>query len=192
MRVLPHLTLLAAAVGAYEALVRGALTLDLGVGRRVRALGPIDVTIAAPPETVFDVIAAPYLGKTPRALQAKLAVLERGSDMVLAAHYTRVGRRTATTVETVRFERPDRVSFRLLRGPVPHVTESYELRAAPPGTDLRYTGELGTDLWRLGRWWGDRVATPWEHAVRQSLEGVRAEAERRPARRRAAEPPRSS
>jgi hypothetical protein len=184
MRALPRLTLLATAVGAYEALVRGALTLDIGIGRRVRALGPIDVTIAAPPETVFDVIAAPYLGKTPRALQAKLAVLERGTDMVLAAHYTRVGRRTATTVETVRFERPDRVSFRLVRGPVPHVTESYELRAAPHGTDLRYTGELGTDLWRLGRWWGDRVATPWEHAVRQSLGGVRAEAERRATHRR--------
>ena len=47
--------------------------------------------------------------------------------MVLAAHYTRSGRLTTTTVETVRFERPERIWFRLLRGPVPHVLERFEL-----------------------------------------------------------------
>ena len=171
-----------AAVAGYEGLVRGALTIDLGIGRRRRPLGPIVITIAAPRESVFDVIAAPYLGKTPRSLGAKLRVLERGTDMVLAAHYTQVGRRITTTVETVRFRRPDLVAFRLLRGPVPSVVESYELRASSTGTELRYTGELGTDLWRLGRWWGDRVAAPWERAVRNSLEGIRAEAERRAGR----------
>ena len=121
------LILAGAAAGGYALLVRGALTLDLGIGRRVRPLGPIARTIAAPPETVFDVIAAPYLGRTPRALAGKLEVWERSSDMALAAHFTQAGRFTTTTVETVRFQRPHRVSFRLLRGPVPHVTETYEL-----------------------------------------------------------------
>jgi hypothetical protein len=169
----------AGAVAAYEALVRGALTVDLGVGRRLRALGPIEVSIAARPELVFDVIATPYLKKTPRALHSKLNVLERGTDMVVAAHHTQVGRRTATTVETVRFQRPGLVSFRLLRGPVPHVLESYELREVSGGTELRYTGELGTDLWRFGSWWGDRVATAWERAVWESVESIRSESERR-------------
>jgi polyketide cyclase/dehydrase/lipid transport protein len=170
----------AAAAGAgYALLVRGALTLDLGLGRRVRPLGPIELMIAAPPETVFDVIAGPYLGRTPRAMQDKLQVWERGSDMALAAHFTTTGRVRTTTVETVRFERPHRISFRLLRGPVPHVAETYELRAAPRGTEFVYSGELGTDLWRLGQWWADRVAGPWEQAVARSLDGIRAEAERR-------------
>jgi len=152
---------LTAAAGGYVLVVRGALVLDLNIGRRTRALGPITLQIAAPPDTVFDVIAAPYLGRTPRAMQTKLQVLDRGSDMVLAAHFTRVAHLTATTVETVRFERPHRVSFRLLRGPVPHVLETYELRPTPQGTELYYSGELGTDLWRLGQWWADRVAPPW-------------------------------
>ena len=53
-------------------------------------------------ETVFDVIDAPYLGRTPRALGAKLDVLEHGSDMVLARHFTPLSAGlTATTVETV-------------------------------------------------------------------------------------------
>ncbi len=163
--------------------VRGALTLDLGIGRRVRALGPMTRTIAAPPATVFDVIAAPYLGRTPRAMGDKLRVLERGSDMVLAAHFTTSAGITTTTVETVRFERPRRVSFRLLRGPVPHVLETYELREVPQGTEFVYSGELGTDLWRLGQWWADRVARPWEHTVAQSLDAIRLEAERRAAPR---------
>lgn len=173
------LALVAAGVGAYLSLVRGALTVDLGVGRRKRPLGPITAQIAARPETVFDVIAAPYLGKTPRAMRNKLEVLERGSDMVLAAHFTTVGRLTATTVETVAFERPHRVAFRLVRGPVPHVVESFTLERRDGATLLVYTGELGTDLWRLGQWWGDRVAATWERTVAGSLDSIRAEAERR-------------
>jgi uncharacterized protein YndB with AHSA1/START domain len=171
--------LVAAAGGAYVLVVRGALTLDLGVGRRVRPLGPIERTIAAPPETVFDVIAAPYLGRTPRAMSDKLRVWERGSDMALAEHLTTAGRLTTSTVETVRFERPHRISFRLLRGPVPHVVESYELSVGGGGTEFVYSGELGTDGWRLGQWWGDRVAGPWERAVAKSLDSIQAEAERR-------------
>ena len=176
------LAFVAAGAGGYALLSRGALTLDLGIGRRVRPLGPIERTIAAPPETIFDVIAAPYLDRTPRAMQDKLDVWERGSDMALAAHMTTTGRLTTTTVETVRFERPRRISFRLLRGPVPHVVETYELRAAQAGTAFSYSGELGTDLWRLGSWWGDRVAKHWERAVAASIDSIAAEAERRAGR----------
>jgi len=168
----------------YVLIVRGALTLDLGIGRRVRPLAPITQTICAPPEVVFDVIAAPYLGRTPRAMQDKLRVLERGSDMVLAAHFHRVGYLTAATLETVRFERPERISFRVLRGPVPHIVETYKLRETSEGTELTYSGELGTDLWRLGAWWGCQVAGVWEATVGGSLDGVRAESERRAAARR--------
>ena len=164
----------------YALVVTGAATVDLGIGRRVRRLGPHRMRIAASPETVFDVIAGPYLGKTPRAMAARLNVLERGHDMVLAEHFTPValGLR-ATTLETVRFDRPHRISFRLVRGPVPHVTETYELRATPEGTDFEYQGELGTDLWQAGEVWGRLVARSWERAVAHSLEGIKAEAERR-------------
>ena len=173
-----------AGAGAYVLLVRGDLTLDVGVGRRVRPLGPQRLTIAAPRETVFDVIAKPYLGRTPRAMQEKFTVLERGSDMVLAAHYTPVlAKLKATTVETVRFEAPSRVAFRLVRGPVPLVTETFALEdAAGGGTDFTYTGELGTDFWAVGAWWGDRVAESWERAVEHSLAGIKDEAERRAGR----------
>src|ERR687895_59873 len=166
--------------GGATLVARAGLTLDIGIGRRVRPLGPIALDIAAPPEIVFDVIAAPYLGRTPRALRGKLEVIERGADLVLAAHFTPVAPGlTVTTVETVRFERPRCVTFRLVKGPVPHVVERYELRASGRGTAFEYRGELGTDLWALGAWWGAVVAPPWERTVASSLDGVRAEAERR-------------
>ncbi|MEX1008422.1 MAG: SRPBCC family protein [Acidimicrobiia bacterium] len=181
MKLVRALGIVAGAAAAYTLVVRGALTLDLGIGRRVRPLGPIRMPIDAPPDVVFDVIAAPYLGRTPRAMEAKVEVLERGSDMVLAAHYTPTGMLTATTV---RFERPLRVHFRLLRGPVPHVVETFELRAnAEGGTDFEYTGELGTDFGAVGSWWGGIVADKWERTVQESLDGIRAEAERRGSRR---------
>jgi hypothetical protein len=130
---------------------------------------------------VFDVIAGPYLGKTPRAMQDKLEVFERGTDMVLAAHFTPTALGRATTVETVRFERPERVDFRLVRGPVPYVSETFELRSDGGATELEYRGELGTDFWLVGGWWGAAVARVWEETVRQSLGRVREEAERRTA-----------
>jgi hypothetical protein len=171
------------ALALWAGLVRGALTLDLGIGRRYRPLGPFELEIAAPREVVFDVVAGPYLGRTPRALKAKLEVLERGEDLVLAAHYTPAYGLVATTVETVRFERPSAVHFRLVRGPVPHVLERFLLHETQVGTTLEYTGELGTDLWALGGLWGAAVARSWEAAVAESLRRISAEAERRAGKR---------
>jgi len=180
------LAAVAAAVAGYRALVTGALTVDTGWGRRVRPLGPLAVPIAAPRQQVYDLLTQPYLGRASRALQEKVQVLERGSDMVLAAHRTPAGRRlTAVTVETVRFTPPERIDFRLLRGPVPHVTEYFHLVHEPAGTTrVEYRGELGTDGWAVGAWWGRLVARAWEAAVWSSLAAVKAEAERQPASRR--------
>jgi hypothetical protein len=167
---------------AYRLVATGALTLDTGVARRTRRLGPLTVEIGAPRDVVFDVIAAPYLERLSRAMANEITVLERGSDMVLAAHRTPIGRRmVATTVETVRFERPEEITFRLLRGPVPHVYERFMLREDAATTQLEYDGELGTDFGRVGALWGEVVARKWVETVRGSVERVRAEAERRAA-----------
>jgi hypothetical protein len=169
-----------AGIGAYLGLVTAAVPVDLGIGRRIRPLGPMTVRVAAPREVLYDVLVAPYSGRTTRALLEKVQVLERGTDMLLAAHYTPLrGRLRATTVETVRFTRPERVDFRLVRGPVPHVVESFRLDDDGDGTVLVYSGELGTDLWAFGQRWGDLVATKWHAAARESLDAARVEAERR-------------
>jgi hypothetical protein len=81
----------AAATGAYVGLVTGRLTLDLGIGRRTRPLGPFDLDIAAPRETVYAAAAAPYSDRQPRAMREKVEILERAGQMVLAAHRTAVG-----------------------------------------------------------------------------------------------------
>jgi hypothetical protein len=179
---------LAAAAGAgalaWALIVRGAVTIDIGLGRRYRPLGPLRVEIAAPREVVFDVVSHPYLGRASRALREKVEVIERSEDLVLAAHHTPAYGLIATTVETVRFERPERVHFRLLRGPVPHVVETFELRDRDAGTELVYEGELGTDLWAAGELWGAAVARTWVATVAGSLAAVKAEAERQAAHHR--------
>jgi hypothetical protein len=172
----------AAAAGTvlYRSLVTGRLTLDLGVGRRTRGLGPLSVDIAAPPEAVFAAAAAPYAERRPRALMEKVRILERTDQMVLAAHHTPVGKHlTAVTVETVILDPPNRLAFRLVRGPVPYVAETFTLAATHDGTRLTYTGELGTDLGPVGQLWGNLVTRNWLAAVQTTLGVIKAESERR-------------
>ena len=73
---------------AYAGLITGAVPADLGIGRRVRLWDR-----SGPREVVFGVMAAPYLSRQSRAMAEKIQVLDRGSDMVLAAHRTRSGAR---------------------------------------------------------------------------------------------------
>ena len=164
----------------YAALVTGRLTLDLGIGRRTRPLGPLTVDIGAPPAVAFQAAAAPYAERRPRHLREKVAILERSDRMLLAAHRTPVGGGlTAVTVETVRLDPPHTIGFRLVRGPVPHVVETFRFEAAGAGTRLRYDGELGTDLGPVGAAWGRLVARSWVATVARSLDAIKTESERR-------------
>jgi hypothetical protein len=168
----------------YLGLITGRVSLDLDLGRRTRPLGPLVVDIAASREDVYAAATAPYAERQPRALAEKVVILDRTDHMVLAAHRTPVGNKlTAVTVETVTFDPPHRIGFRLVRGPVPLVTETFDLQPASTGRDtgtrLTYTGTLGTDLGWLGERWGDLVARSWIHAVEDSLAAIKDESERR-------------
>jgi hypothetical protein len=139
--------------------------------------------MAASPETVFDVIAAPYLGRVPRAMSDKLRVVERGRDLVVADHFTPLlgGRLIATTRETVAFEFPRRIAFRLLSGPVAGVQEEYLLEPAEDGTRFTYQGSLWSNL-RVGAApWARLNARTWTDVVSASLSDIATEAERRAA-----------
>lgn len=158
----------------------GGLTVDTGWGRRLRPLGPQIVHINAPRDIVFDQIRVPYLSvNPPRELREKITVLERSAEMVVAAHRTKGRWFTTVTVESVTFTRPEQIAFRLLRGPVPLVTERFLLREVDAGaaTELEYRGELGTDLWGPGALWGRIVAGAWEHAVAAALLSLKTSAE---------------
>jgi hypothetical protein len=53
----------------WRLIATNAITVDLGIGPRLQPLGRLTWTIATRPETVFDVIAAPYVGRTPPSAQ---------------------------------------------------------------------------------------------------------------------------
>jgi Polyketide cyclase / dehydrase and lipid transport len=178
--------LIALLVGMFLLLAMGRLHLDLGWGRSLHELGPITIRIAAPRDLVFEIISAPYLGRTPGG--SGIEVVARGDTLVVATHYTKVHAYTARTVEVVEFEPPTTVGFRHLTGPVPHAVEQFALEELDGGTELRYGGELGIDFFVLGRIAGRYWVRPqWERAVREHLEDLKGQAESRAGRYRSRE-----
>lgn len=170
--------LLALVAGLFMLLAMGRLHLDLGWGRSLHELGPIQVRIAAPRKLVFEIVSAPYLGRSSGA--SGVEVLARGADLVVAAHYTRVHFYTARTVEAVEFGPPGKVRFTHLTGPVPHAVEEFALEQVDGATELRYRGEIGIDFFLLGRIAGRYWVRPqWERVVREHLDEVRRIAEQR-------------
>lgn len=116
--------------------------------------------------------AGSYVGLVTGAVPADLGIGRRMRRLSLDGVDIRAPRELV-------FARPHTVSFRLVRGPVPHVTERFILVESGEVTRLNYDGELGTDLWALGSWWGRVVANTWERTVAKSLAVVKTEAERR-------------
>jgi hypothetical protein len=169
--------------GLFLALAMGRLHLDLGLGRTIHQLGPITVTIRAPRELVFEIITAPYLG---RSSTPGIEVLARSQTLVVARHHTRVHFYTAQTTEAIDFTPPTRVGFRHLSGPVPHALEEFALDETDAGTELRYSGELGIDFFILGRLAGRYWVRPqWERVVSAHIEDLQHRAEARAAFRSA-------
>ena len=105
----------------------------------------------------LDVAAAqPWVSSWTRRWQFSMSgrAPHRYHDQPHAADYTLVcrGKLTAATLETVTFDRPHTIGFRLIRGPVPHITEQFALTGHGGGARLDYSGELGTDFGSAGRW----------------------------------------
>jgi hypothetical protein len=179
--------LIALLAGMFLLLAMGRLHLDLGWGRSLHELGPITIRIAAPRDLVFEIISAPYLGRTPGG--SGIEVVARGDTIAVAAHQTKVHFYTARTVEVVEFEPPTRVGFRHLTGPVPHAVEQFALAELDGATELRYEGELGIDFFVLGRIAARHWVRPqWERTVREHLDDLRERAEQRAARQRSRGP----
>jgi hypothetical protein len=179
--------LLVGMAGGFLLLAMGRLSLDLGWGRSIHQLGPIEIRIEAPREQLFDVISEPYLHHTPK--HSGIEVLSRGKDLAVAVHHTKVHFYAARTVEAVKFERPTHVRFRHLVSPVPYAVEEFALEEGTDAvTELRYSGEIGIDFFFLGRVAGRYWVRPqWERAVREDLEDLKERTEKLAARRRSRE-----
>jgi hypothetical protein len=179
--------LIAGIAGGFLLLAMGRLNLDLGWGRSLHQLGPIEFRISAPRELVFEMLSEPYLGHTPR--DSGIEVLARGDDIAVATHLTKVHFYDSRTVEVISFQPPARVGFRHLAGPVPHALEQFALEGPGDATELRYSGEVGIDFFFFGRIAGRYWVRPqWERAVREHLEDLKQRAELLAARRRSREP----
>ena len=84
-----------------------------------------------------------------------------------------------TTRETVTFQPPKRIAFRLLAGPVAGVEEEYLLEPVEDGTRFTYRGTLWSNLIIGASVWARMNARAWTQVVQDSVSDIAAEAERR-------------
>ncbi len=135
------------------------------------------ISIAAHQDLVFQLISA--VGQGSDAAHAR--VLERPSrDRAIVEFTTSVFGRHVRTEEEVQFLPPDRITYRLLRGPLPQVEEEFRLDPAKNGVILRYSGSfVAHEPWP--RTVFDRLVVPWiyRRAVWKSMQGIKQAAEER-------------
>ncbi len=145
--------------------------------RREFALPSLRLSISARRELVFQLISA--VGQGPDASHAR--VVERpSSDRAIVEFTTPVFGRTVRTLEEVMFLPPDRITYRLLRGPLPGVHEEFRLEPADGGTVLYYSGGFQAH----GPWPRtvfDRLVVPriYRRAVWKSMQDIKRAAEDR-------------
>ena len=145
-------------------------------------LPSLSLPIDARPELVFQLIRA--VGQGPDAKHAR--VVERPApDRAIVEFMTSLPLWTVRTLEEVVFIPPDRITYRLLRGPLPEVHEEFRLEAADGGTVLRYSGTFRAhEPWP--RTLVDRLVVPrlYRRAVLKTMQGIKRAAEDRQRRSR--------
>lgn len=101
------------------------------------AMPALELPINASPALVFQLIAA--VGQGPDAAHAR--VLERPSpERAIVEFTTTVFGREVRTLEEVGFHAPERITYRLIKGPLPAVDEEFLVQPNGDGSLLRYRG----------------------------------------------------
>lgn len=141
---------------------------------KVIDLGPQSTVIRAACELCFEVVAA--AGRTLRDVSDTEKIVEfrssyRGREVV--------------TVERVLLERPTRITYEWLKGPLAEVHETISFSYAGGNTTLTYAGWFLPRPGTLGRLTGRLVVkSAFERLVREHLEEAKDIAQRRAARSR--------
>lgn len=142
------------------------------------------VFINASRELVFQLLSAMGRGQIPGSGDEGARVLERrGEGYLVVEFHTRAGGKLWRTVEEVRLDPPDRMTFHHLEGPLDYSAEAFELEAQGEGTLLRYSGEFEYRLPVLGPLVRHLYIRPRYNAlIREHMERIRQAAEARAAR----------
>lgn len=132
------------------------------------------MVVRAPQELCFEVVAA--AGRKLRDVSDTEKIVE---------FRTKNRGREVITVERLLLERPNRITYEWLEGPLPEVSETISFSYADGATTLTYAGSFavrGGALRRLiGRLW---IKPVFDRLVREHLEEAKDIAERRAARSR--------
>lgn len=146
-------------------------------------LSPQSLYIAAHRELVYQMVTAIGKGKLPgSSMSSKL--ISKNEDTIVAEFYTKVGLVTVTTREEMKLEKPERIRYRWLKGPVKHVREEIVFNETDNGgCELAHSGEFDLKIpllgWLVGRLY---IKRQFEKIVIDHMVEIKEAAEARAAR----------
>ncbi len=141
------------------------------------------VLIHAPRQLVFEMASA-VGGDLPGGPAHDSRLLEHDGNRQLVTYRVPVGRWAFELLEEVRLTPPERIEYRVVRGPLSRVTETLEFVTRDPASTLvSYTGSVGDDRPVVGPMLARLVAvSAYDRFMRRSLAALKSAAERRASR----------
>ena len=147
-------------------------------------LTPQTLVIKAHRELVFQMMSTIGKGKLPGSAAMSSKLISRNGDTIIAEFYTREGCKTYTTLEEIVLYKPERITYRWLKGPIKYVSEDFRfLETNDGGSVLAYRGEFDMKIpffgWLIGRFY---IKAKFERVVLEHMEEIKGAAEARAAR----------
>ncbi|MEE9247328.1 MAG: hypothetical protein V3U79_01350 [Dehalococcoidia bacterium] len=147
-------------------------------------LTPQTLVIKAHRELVFQMMSTIGKGKLPGSAAMSSKLISRNGNTIIAEFYTREGHKTYTTLEEIVLYKPERITYRWLKGPIKYVSEDFRfLETEDGGSVLAYRGEFDMKIpifgWLIGRFY---IKSKFERVVLEHMEEIKSAAEARAAR----------
>ncbi|MEE9199228.1 MAG: SRPBCC family protein [Dehalococcoidia bacterium] len=146
-------------------------------------LTPQSLFVKAHRDMLYQMVSAIGRGRLPGPSTMSSKLVSKEGNTLVAEFYTKVGRKTVTTLEEVTLYPSERISYRWLRGPVKYVYEEFLFREADGGVELAHWGEFDLKIpifgWFIGRFY---VKPRFERVVLEHMEELKQAAEARAAR----------
>ena len=134
------------------------------------------VLIKAPRDMVYEKMTSFRGGRLQGDNNESSRVISQDGNDIVAEFKTKAGPFTYTTLEEVKLEPPDRITFRHVKGPLHYAREEFVLNDVDGDTELVHSGEFIWNRFPVLGWLGGWFYTKrtFERAIEKHVQQIKA------------------